>query len=393
MNILENILIAWAFLGCIYWLWMAVGAVRVVRAVPVLADLNPPEPDDWPKLSVIVPACNEAEELEAAATTLLAQDYPQLQIILIDDRSDDDTGQIIDRLAARDDRVEAVHITELPDGWLGKVHALQRGVERADGDWLLFTDADVHIAQGTLRRAVAHCESRPLDHLAAAPDLWPSSFLLDATVATFLRAFCVGLRCWAIDDPHSKAFIGVGAFNLVRRSALQNTPGLQWLRLEVGDDVGLGMMLKRSGARCGLVNARGMVGLHWYRSLGAMARGAEKGFASVANCRVWRLLLTCALIVLLELAPMSALVPISHFGLIPPALVMIAAGVFSVVVLQRWMKRSILPGMCVPVAVVISVVLLLRTGWLGLRRGGIIWRGTLYPSKVLRAGRRISPFG
>ena len=109
------------------------------------------------------PACNEAAHLESAARTILDQDYPQLEIILVDDRSSDGTGALIDLLAREDARVKAIHIDKLPDGWLGKVHALQRGVERAEGEWLLFTDADVHFAPTMLRRAVAYVtHSKPI---------------------------------------------------------------------------------------------------------------------------------------------------------------------------------------------------------------------------------------
>ena len=386
---MELIAFAWAFVGCAYWLWMAVGAARLVRAIPLLAKLDPPQPEAWPKLSVVIPACNEARNIEAAVDTVLRQDYPHLDVILIDDRSDDGTGRLVDKIARSDRRVRPLHVTELPDGWLGKVHALNRGVELSEGEWLLFTDADVHLAPGTLRRAVAYGEARELDHLAALPDIWPSGFLLDVAVASFLRTLCISLRCWAVEDPRSRAFIGVGAFNLVRRSALEKTPGLQWLKLEVGDDVGLGMMLKRSGARSCPVNATGMVGLYWYRSLGELARGAEKGFASVAKCRLWRLLAACGLFAGLELAPLVALVPVGHLGLLLPAATMLLAAVFSIVVLARWVNRPLLPGLCFPLAVPLSIAVLLRTGWLGLRRGGIQWRGTLYPSKMLREGSRL----
>src|SRR6185369_2740694 len=108
--------------------------------------------------SVVVPACNEARTIERALTSLLAQDYPDLEIVLVDDRSSDETGAIIEHLAASDRRISAIHVRELPAGWLGKVHALQRGLERARGELVLFTDADIHFAPGALRRAVAWVE-------------------------------------------------------------------------------------------------------------------------------------------------------------------------------------------------------------------------------------------
>jgi cellulose synthase/poly-beta-1,6-N-acetylglucosamine synthase-like glycosyltransferase len=127
--------------------------------VQKLVSLQVPAPTTWPRLSVVIPALNEVDTLEAALGTLLAETYPDLEIVLVDDRSTDGTGALVDRLAARDPRITPVHITALPEGWLGKVHALHVGTQHARGDWLLYTDADVHFGQGSLRHAVAVAEA------------------------------------------------------------------------------------------------------------------------------------------------------------------------------------------------------------------------------------------
>ncbi len=394
--ILYGILIAYVFIGCLYWLWMFVGTVRFVRNVPLLAQSNAPPPQTWPKVSIVIPACNEAASLESALRSILKQDYPELEIILIDDRSTDGTAAIVDRMAADDPRILAIHVEQLPEGWLGKVHALSLGTAKASGSWLLFTDADVHIAPGALRRAIAYAH-QTVDHLAAMPDLWPSSLPVDATLALFCRTFMVALRLWAVADPKSDAFIGVGAFNLVRRKAFQETEGFSWLRMEVGDDVGLGMMLKQSGARCGLVNAHGLLGLHWYRTVREIARGAEKAYASAARCSLVRVLVLCIALVAMEWAPLVALgscgmgfQPVRPIpGLLWPGMAMIAAAVGSSAILARWAKGRLLPALCFPFAAVVAAGIMLRSGWLGYRRGGIVWRGTLYPKAQLLAGRRL----
>lgn len=394
---LHGILIAYVFIGCVYWLWMLIGTLRVVRAVPLLEQSHAPPPQTWPRLSIVIPACNEAASLESALCSVLQQDYPELEIILIDDRSTDGTAAIVDRMAAGDPRIVALHVELLPVGWLGKVHALALGAAKASGSWLLFTDADVHFAPGTLRRAMAHAAHHAIDHLAAVPDLRPSSLLVDANVALFCRTFMVALRLWAVADPKSDAFMGIGAFNLVRREALEHTAGLSWLRMEVADDVGLGMMLKQSGARCCVVNAQSMLGLHWYRTLREMAHGAEKAYASAARCSLPRLLLFCIVLVAMEWAPLAALAscgirfqPVRLLpGLLWPGVAMLAAAVGSSVVLARWTKSRLLPALCFPLAAIAAAGIMLRSGWLGYRRGGIVWRGTLYPKDQLLAGRRL----
>ena len=134
------------------WAASLYATLRTIRAVPLLRDDASPEPARWPRVSLIVPARDEARDLERAVRTRLTDDYPNLQVILVDDRSTDGTGAIADRLAADDPRVKVVHVTELPAGWLGKLNALHRGVAEADGEWLLFSDADIEFAPGTLRR-------------------------------------------------------------------------------------------------------------------------------------------------------------------------------------------------------------------------------------------------
>lgn len=390
MTFLAPFLIAYAVVGCAWWLWLLIGTIRVARTVPVLARVNPPVPDVWPRLSLVVAACNEADHLEAAVSSLLGQDYPDLEVVLVDDRSTDGTGAIADRVAAADGRLRVLHVGELPDGWLGKVHALDRGAEAARGEWLLFTDADVHFAPGTLRRAVALAVHRGADHVAAIPDIWPANPLVEAVTAMFLRTFPVVTRAWAIEDPGSTAFIGIGAFNLVRRAALERTAGFEWLRLEVGDDMGLGMMLKESGAKSCLVSGTGLIGLYWYRNLGEMARGLEKAYASVGRCSLGRMVAAGLVVAALEWAPLVMLAPLGVPGLWVAGTVMLVL-MAAVAVIQRCSlgQPRVATLLLSPVAALVSLVLTVRSGWLGFRRGGVVWRGTLYPSALVRAGRRI----
>ena len=146
MSVAVDLVVAWAALGATSSLLLLYGAVMLVRRCPQLGQLYSPDPPSWPALSVVVPARDEARTIEPALASLLAQDYPGLEVVLVDDRSTDGTSAIIDRLAASNPQIAAVHVRELPAGWLGKVHALQRGFERARGDFVLFTDADIHFA-------------------------------------------------------------------------------------------------------------------------------------------------------------------------------------------------------------------------------------------------------
>lgn len=377
-------------LGVAYWLYNVVAVVRVVRAVPCLADLPLSDCWRWPRVSQIVPACNEAAEFREAVGSRLTEGYPDTEIIVVNDRSTDATGALADELVGRDGRVRVLHVRELPEGWLGKVHAMHRGFEQATGEWLLFSDADVHLAPDTLRRAVGYCEQAGLDHLCVFPDVWRGTWLLDIVMAMFVRVFCIAVRPHAVADPQSRAAAGVGAFNLVRRSAFERTPGLAGVRLDVVDDMALGQMLKEHGARSGVINGRGCVGLRWYESVADMAGGAEKSaLASFAAFSVARLLAICGVLLLLELAPFVGL-----FAAGGPALrAVAAAGVVLALLAQLipsvWFRRAWWPTLFVPVAIMIATGMMLRAGWLAVRRGGMLWRGTLYPMETLRRGARL----
>ncbi len=390
MTVLSWLLTAYVLIGCAYWLVNLVLALRVVRTVPLLKHCQPPEPDEWPKLSLIIPARDEADTIEAAVQSRLQDDYPNLEIVLIDDRSGDGTGEIIDRLAANDPRVHVLHIRELPADWLGKVHALQRGYEASSGEWLLFTDADVHWVPGTLRRSVAHALARGLDHVAVIPELWRAAFLLDVLLATFVRLMCLLGRLWAAGDPRSTAAAGVGAFNLVRRAAFERTPGFPWLKFEIVDDIGLGQMLKAAGARSAVVNGRRLVGLHWYRSLGALARGMERtAFAGLGKTGVAPMLLLSLLISVLDVAPFVGLIPLC----VPYLMAAGAAGTATALLAQAttwcWINGRLLPALFVPLGAVLAVGVTLRSACCAVRRGGLVWRGTFYPADRLRQGTRL----
>jgi glycosyltransferase involved in cell wall biosynthesis len=393
MGFLWGLLMAYAAAALAYWLWTAYAIFRLRRDVPRLADLALPEPLPWPRVSVVAAACDEADKIEPAARSLLAEDYPDLELVFVDDRSTDSTGAIIDRLAAKDKRVKAIHVRELPAGWLGKVHALDRGLRESTGALVLFTDADVHFSRGALRRAVAYAEQQGLGHLAALPELWPASFLADAMMSVFLRQFMMAVRPWAVGDPKSRAFIGIGAFNLVRRSAFDATPGLEWLRLEQGDDVGLGLMMKRSGARCGVVNARGLVALHWYRTVREAAVGGEKGWATGLRFSLWRAFIAAGLLMALELSPLLTLLPLAFDPVRPAGYAgfgVLAACAAAVGRATPWNRRAaILRSLAGPLTAPLLAALTIRAAILGRRRGGILWRGTLYPTQMLRGGMRV----
>jgi cellulose synthase/poly-beta-1,6-N-acetylglucosamine synthase-like glycosyltransferase len=382
----------YAVLSLFYWLWTAYGMFLVRKRVPRLSEVHAPDPRHWPRLSVVVAARNEAEKIEAAVRTLLDEDYPDLELVLVDDRSADETPCILDRLAREDPRVRTVHVTELPEDWLGKVNAMNRGFELSTGEFVLFTDADVHFRRGTLRKAMRLCVDRRLDHLTAMPEVWPATVMLDAAMAIFLRHLILITRPWKVGDHRSSAFLGIGAFNLVRRSAFERTPGFEWLRLEPGDDAALGLMMKRSGANCDVVMAFEDVALYWYRSLREAARGAERAYATVFRFSLLRTILMPLTMQLMECSPVLLLVPLASrrlrfLGL--AGVPVFLSFVLAMLLVNRWHPGRFIAAIISPAAAPFLAAVLVRGGLVGRRQGGVTWRGTFYPAETLRRGRRL----
>ncbi|MBP7148085.1 MAG: hypothetical protein KBD01_11105 [Acidobacteria bacterium] len=255
----------------------------------------------------------------------------------------------------------------------------------------MFTDADVVFAPGTLRRALAHGLAERLDFLAASPEIRRTTFWADIAKGAFGVEFLLWMRPHRAGDPASGAFIGVGAFNLVRRAALERTPGFAWLRMEVADDIGLGLMLKRSGARCGFVVGIDAIATDWYAGLGDVLRGLEKNlFGGAVRYSYARLALLGALYAAFALGLALALSGAAGPWALGLALGAAALHAVLSVVGARLARAPVLEGLLLPVGTVFVGIALLRSAWRCWRQGGITWRGTFYPLAELRAGRRVA---
>ena len=346
-----------------------------------------PPPGGWPRLAVVVPCRDEAADVEAAVRSLLAQDYPDLEVVAVDDRSTDGTGGILDRLAAGEPRLAVVHLAGLPPGWLGKNHACHVGAGRASGRYLLFADGDVVFAQGALRRAVAYAERHRLGHLVALPRLVAHGFGERAFVTGFAAIANYVFRVWELRRPRTCGFIGVGAFNLLRRDDYLRVGGHRLLALEVVDDAKLGLVLRRSGVRQGAVDSGGLVQVRWQaglvRSLGGLVKN---GFAG-AEYR-WSVALgATSALAFLSLAPFAAaawapLVSIRLVGLYGYA---VSAAIHGTVA-RRFGGGSGAEGLLQPIAGLALCGVHLASAALTTWRRGIVWRGTRYPLDALRAG-------
>jgi hypothetical protein len=249
---------------------------------PTLREWKGAEPSTWPKVSVIVPCRNEAAGVEKAMSSLLAQDYPNLEIVAVNDRSEDRTGALLDGLAATNPLLTVLHLESLPAGWLGKNHAMHQGARRAGGEWLLFTDGDVVFEPGALKRSVAFALAHGLGHFVALPQFVAHGFLERAFVSTFALALAIKLDPAALVRPEDLVVRRGRSFRSDPPGRLREHRRHERLAFEVADDLKLGLLLRRSGVAQGCLSADRMVSVRWQNGLIASLRGLEKN--AFAGC-------------------------------------------------------------------------------------------------------------
>jgi hypothetical protein len=345
----------------------------------------------WPTLSVVVACRNEAAGVRQALSSLLAQDYPALEIVAVDDRSDDETGAILRELASAHPALRVTRVDVLPAGWLGKTNAMHQGAAAATGEWILFTDADVLFAPGALRRSIAWVERDGLGHAVAVPHFIAPGFGERAFVALFGLFLLTALRVDELRRPGSRAYIGAGAFNLVRRAAYLAIGGHERLRLEVADDIKLGLILRRSGVRQGCADSGGLVSVRWQPGFVATLRGLLKNFFAGAEYR-WAETLRVALGV-----PLATTFPAAYLvwaavtgggGALGVALAALATGgAFAVhgAAARRFAFGRGHEGLLLPLVGPCLSAVALASALITTRRGAVVWRGTRYPLADLQA--------
>ena len=355
--------------------------VMAVRRLPAAMTSN------LPSVTAIVPARDEAERIEGTVRGLLASRGVALEVVVVDDRSTDDTGAIVGRIAAEDPRVRLVRIDALPDGWLGKPHACQRGAETAQSEWILFTDGDIHMTPDVVARAVAAGMAERVEHVVLTPGIEDPTLGARAAIATFALGLIGPLARANRDERYGWA--GIGAFNLVEARAWRAIGGHERLAYEVVDDMKLGLLLRRAGFRTRGYLAGREIQAAWGRSAREILRLLEKnqfaffGFDTLAT---------------------SAFIAFGIVMWLAGPLGFAWGGPFGIFAGGAWLGFTIpaafgavrdgqnpLFAVLAPFGPPLLLLAVARSMWTTLRRGGVVWRGTLYPLERLRA-RRIRGF-
>ena len=376
-------------------IWL-VPTLQLVLHASEVADLtqpewNPPQDAALPSLTIVVPARNEEAEIEAALRSLLQLNYPQYQIVAVNDRSMDQTGAIIERLAAEPasaGKLRVLHVRDLPSGWLGKLHAMWLGAQQNQSDWLLFTDADCVFHPAALRRAIhyATANATAVDHLVLFPTAHMKT-LGERMMISFpqvMSSFVV--RPWKIRDPNARDHIGVGAFNLIRRSAYDAIGTYEKLRMEVVDDLKLGEAIKKASLRQDIVFGPELVSLRWAVGAAGVVANLEKNLFAVFQFRVSLVVCACALTFFLCVCPFLGLF-LAPGGACAGFAVAVAMIALAYTLSGRYMGNSPWLFLTCPIAAIVLAFATLQSAFLALRDGAITWRGTRYPLEELRKKR------
>ncbi len=336
-----------------------------------------------PSIAIIIAVRNEEADLEKALHSICNLDYSNYRLLLVNDRSADRTPQILESFAQRFSHVTVLHINELPDGWIGKSHALYRAYHNCTEEWLLFTDADVVFKPDTLSKAINYSIQHQLDHLVLLPHIRSRSAILNSVLATFKIMFDLQYRPWAAKNPHSGASIGMGAFNLVKRTAYEAAGTHLGFALHPNDDLKLGECIKFTGCKQDVLYGDGQVQYEWYQSLNAFINGLMKNAFSSVNYSFLKAVTNSVGAILFFVLP----VPVLLLSDMPQQQIMAAiiiASQLALYLLKPALHAKWWYILIIPFAAAIISFIMLKSAILTTWQRGIYWRESFYPLSQLK---------
>jgi len=382
---LHNFWIAAFGLIASLWLIQGVRAAFGMSSLPWLSDATPLSSSDAPFISVIFAARDEAEKLPAALATLLAQDYPHFEVIAVNDRSRDQTPTILHQFERTSQHLKVTNLDTLPEGWLGKPHALVAGVEQSRGEWIVFTDADVHFAPDVLRRSLALAQERNWDHMSLLASIDMRGFWEITAISYFGLGFVFGNEPWLASNPRSGRYVGIGAFQLVRRAAYEKCGGHRRLRMDVIEDMKLGKIVKLAGFRSGVAVAQDLVKVRWHSGVRNVVRGVTKNFFAACHYNIAFALAAMMLPLVMSVLPFLGLAFAAGWARAFAGIAVVAAILIHTAMIWST-SASPLYGLTHPLGALLFCWMLARSAIATLWRGGVVWRDTFYPLEELRKG-------
>ncbi len=377
-------IVGWVIAGL---LWLQVLPLGISMLFPrrLLSEKSKESEEEFPSLAVVVAARDEQEGIGSCVQSLLEQDYPQLTIVAVNDRSTDRTPQILDELARSDSRLQVIHIEELPSGWLGKNHANWVGAMATPAQWLLFTDGDVSFRPQALKRAIQHARITQSDHLTAFPQMDSGGLWESLMICTFTMFFFFKFQPWLVRTKVKWAYMGIGAFNLISREAYERIGTHEELKMEVADDIKLGKRIKQFELQQDVVDGTELCSVRWQVGLKGFIHGLTKNAFAGLEYSLFLATFTTLAFIGIYCSPYFAVIFFSgadswgywaSIGSVHLA--------FLLVLIQA--RQPIYLVVLLPIAEWIFLYTIWRSVVITLKQGGVRWRDTFYPLDELKRG-------
>lgn len=366
-------------LGPLAWVGLIVVGVFARERMSRLNRGRAALPQPTPTLSIVIPAKDEAQGIADCVHRALAQDYPNADVVLIDDRSTDGTSQILDEIASREPRLKPFHVTELPPGWMGKCHALFVGTRGITSDWLLLVDSDVQLSADAARRAVALCVDRKYDVLSIMPTLDARTFWEKSLLPLMAVAWSAAFRIsFTNDDSKPHHAFANGQFFLVKREWYENVNGHESVKDQIVEDVALMRVLKRAGAKTRLMLGQDLARARMHTNFRQMFHGWARIFAG-SSARSVRPMLVVMSFMLVSLITLAIETWMSFQTGHPAWIGSAIAHVILMMGFVAWIYAT--AGVSVIYTIVMPLTWPMVWAMLGYavhvcRTGNVIWRGT-----------------
>ena len=348
-------------------------------------------PAAGPQVSVIVPARNEQKNIRRCVEALLAQDYPNLQVLVLDDRSSDSTPVILAELSARDSRLVILAGRELTPGWAGKPHALHQAAASATGEWLLFLDADTFLHPNAVSAALAAAQKSRADLYTVMTEQILGSFWEKTVMPLVFTALSVGFSPRKVNDPNSRDAIANGQFILIRRAVYDSVGGHEAVKDQIVEDKALSEKVKWSGHRLVVADGRGVAQTRMYTDLASMWEGWTKNIylglsdhPGLMLLGVFGAILALMAALVLPVWPVLGLLWYASGGGWAALLVMIEALLvwayilFERVKVNRGMGVSAWYALTTPLGAGVFAAMMLASAWKVLSGAGVTWKGRTY---------------
>jgi cellulose synthase/poly-beta-1,6-N-acetylglucosamine synthase-like glycosyltransferase len=379
---------AYVVVGPVVWL-LAIGSLflglsRMNRLSRGRTELPADEPP--PRVTVLVPAKDEGARIERGIGTVLAQDYPNFDVVAIDDRSTDGTGHILDQLAARDPRLRVVHVRddELPDGWTGKCNALHRGVAEAGGEWLLFVDSDVTLDSHALSQTIAAALGRRYDAISLTTAIETHTFwerlLAPLAAGTWTVMNVVSLTN---ADNHRTALAN-GQFFLIRSAAHASVGGHAAVRAEPAEDVQLMRLMKHAGFRVRFFMGQHLASTRMHATLAQIVRGWARIYSTTSQRDPRRIVGALIFFVVCGLTAYDAILACvfatprpSTRAWVIASLIHLALMTIYLAIMYGFSRNRRWYALLFPISAPVMLWVFVRGLWM-CRTGRINWRGTSF---------------